>query len=99
MFDNQKIYNIIDTEGKFEIYAYSSYGPCFGQETDFGLYDECMERNNNWFSNKKTFNFNNDNINGRSYFGVFDYEVYQVFLNKIKIKYNRKILIILFKKN
>lgn len=78
--DNQKIYNIINNEEKFAIYAHQSYGPCFGKGTDFGLYDECMGKNNNWSYNKNTYNFNNDNMNGGQNFGVLDYEVYQVIL-------------------
>ena len=80
--NNQKIYNIIDNKnGNYAIYAHSSYGPCFGDGTDFGLSSDCLEKNNNWCSCKRTYNFNGDHLNQNSIsFQVLDYEVYHVIL-------------------
>ena len=80
--DKQKIYNIIDNKnGENAIYGHNSYGPCFGEGTDFGLYSGCLGRNDNWCCNQKTYDFKNDKINGISQFQVLDYEVYQVILD------------------
>ena len=77
--NNQKIYNILDNKkGEFAIYPHNSYGPCFGQGTDFGLYSGCTGRKDNWCSSQKTFNYNGEHLNGTSNFQVLDYEVYHV---------------------
>ena len=76
--DNQKIYNILENRTNFAIYAHNSYGPCFGQGTDFGIYSGCLTRSDNWCSNKNTYNFNNENMNGEPHFQILDYEVYSV---------------------
>ena len=77
--DNKKIYNIIDKiSGAYAIYCHSSYGPCFGQGTDFGIHNGCLGRNDNWCFNKSTYDFNNENMNGETSFNILDYEVYLV---------------------
>ena len=78
--NNQKIYNIIDNKsGNYAIYAHNSYGPCFGQGTDFGLYSGCLQKNNNWCNCKNTYNFNGDHLNqNTNNFQVLDYEVYHI---------------------
>ena len=77
--NNQKIYNILDNKkGEFAIYPDNSYGPCFGQGTDFGLQSGCIGRKDNWCSSKNTFNYNGEHLSGTIYFQVLDYEVYHV---------------------
>ena len=64
--------------GAYAIYSHSSYGPCFGHKADFGIYNECLGRNDNWCYNKSTYDFNNENMNGETSFNILDYEVYLV---------------------
>ena len=80
--NNKKIYNILDNiNGEMAIYTNSLYGPCFGEGTDFGLYSQCTTRNDNWCSNKKTYNFNGEHLIGNVRFQVSDYEVYHVIVD------------------
>ncbi len=81
--NNQKIYNIIDNKnGEHAIYADNSYGPCFGNGTDFGLRSGCLGRNDNWCYCKNTYNFNGEHMNqNSSAFKVLDYEVYHIILD------------------
>ena len=77
--DKKKIYNILDNKsGYYAIWSTSSYGHCFGHSTDFGVYSGCLGRNDNWCYNQRTYNFNNENMNGDTCFQVLDYEVYLV---------------------
>ena len=76
--DNQKIYNILENQTIYAIYAHNSYGPCFGHGTDFGIHYGCLTRSDNWCLNKNTYNFNNENMNGETHFQILDYEVYSV---------------------
>ena len=81
--NNQKIYNIIDNKnGEHAIYADNSYGPCFGNGTDFGLYSGCLGINDNWCNCKNTYNFNGEHMNQNNFhFKVLDYEVYHIILD------------------
>ena len=77
--NNQKIYNILDNKkGECAIYPHNSYGPCFGNGTDFGLHSGCIGRKDNWCASQKTFNYNGEHLNGAYNFQVLDYEVYHV---------------------
>ena len=77
--NNQKIYNILDNKkGECAIYPHNSYGPCFGNGTDFGLHSGCIGRKDNWCGSQKTFNYNGEHLNGAYNFQVLDYEVYHV---------------------
>lgn len=68
-------------EGINAIFDYSGYGPTFGSGHNIHIADECL-------SNRKSFSNSSDNYNdtgnlkrltgGQYYFGVEDYEVYQV---------------------
>lgn len=79
--NNQKIYNIVDNiNGENAIYCHNSYGPCFGYQTDFGLYSGCIEKNNNWCRDSKIYNFKYNDLNGVQNFQALDYEVYHVIL-------------------
>ena len=79
--NNQKIYNIIDNiNGENAIYSHNSYGPCFGVQTDFGLYSGCTGRKDNWCLDSKIYNFNYAQLNGVNNFQALDYEVYHVIL-------------------
>ena len=77
--NNQKIYNIVDNiNGEYAIYANQLYGPCFGNGTSFGLYSGCIQNNNNWCNDSKTYNYNYNHLSGVNRFQALDYEVYQV---------------------
>jgi len=79
--NNQKIYNIVDNiNGERAIYSHNSYGPCFGCQTDFGLYSGCAGRKDNWCLDSKIYNFNYAQLNGVNKFQALDYEVYHVIL-------------------
>ena len=79
--NNQKIYNIVDNiNGENAIYSHNSYGPCFGVQTDFGLYSGCTGRKDNWCLDSKIYNFNYAQLNGVNNFQALDYEVYHVIL-------------------
>ena len=55
-------------------------GPCFGYQTDFGLYSGCIGKNNNWCLDSKIYNFKYNDLNGVQNFQALDYEVYHVIL-------------------
>ena len=76
--DNKEIY--YNKNSSYNIYCHSSYGPTFGNGSDFRLSDNCNQNNNSYNSSDNSYNTYGKKcaMAGTYNFWVKDYEVYQI---------------------